>query len=191
VIEPAYQQARSPHAANDDASTLHGGSMPQTAWPRNHEVSACHPLRTLRLRISQLQRALLLETRCDELSISATGAPCGDVPCSFTCLMGYIIRPNDLSDLGKWDADLRVRCRSCGRSAVFDLLLILNHFRSRGWNTSWDCVALRFICAGTPDAPGCGGKVISVGLHPRVKLQPPEPKLSETRLRQQAKRDRH
>jgi hypothetical protein len=103
--------------------------------------------------------------------------------------MGYNIRPNDLADLCKWDADLRVRCRSCGRSAMFDLLPILNHFRSKGWNTSWDWVGMHFICAGTPDPPGCGSK--SIGLHPRVQLTPPEPKLTDMQIRQQAKRDRH
>lgn len=105
--------------------------------------------------------------------------------------MGYNIRPHDLADLSKFDADLRVRCRRCGRTAVFDLLPILNHFRSRGWNTSWDTVAIRFRCSGTVEAPGCGSKAVSVGLHPRVQLTPPEPKMTETQMRQQAKRDRH
>ena len=105
--------------------------------------------------------------------------------------MGFNIRPNDLADLCKWDSDLRVRCRRCGRWAVFDLLPILNHFRSRGWNTSWSCVAARFVCKGSPDDPGCGSKAVSVGLHPRPKTVPPQPAVGESQMRQQAKRDRH
>ena len=104
--------------------------------------------------------------------------------------MGFNIRPHDLADLHKWDADLRVRCRRCGRRAVFDLMSILNYFRGRGWNTSWDCVAARFVCKGTPDEPGCGSKAMSVGMHPRPKPQRPEPKLTELEMRQQAKRER-
>ena len=104
--------------------------------------------------------------------------------------MGYNIRPNDLADLCKWNADLSVRCRRCGRSAVFDLLPILNHFRSRGWNTSWDCVAGRFICVGVEGAPGCGGKIIAIGLHPKTNPDAPEPVPTESQLRQKAKRER-
>jgi len=104
--------------------------------------------------------------------------------------MGLNIRPNDLADLRKWDADLHVRCRRCGRRAVFDLVSILNYFRGRGWNTSWDCVAPRFVCKGTPDSRGCGSKDAAVGMHPRMKLTQPEPKLTELEMRQLAKRER-
>ena len=104
--------------------------------------------------------------------------------------MGFNIRPHDLADLHKWNADLRVRCRRCGRAAVFDLVSILNYFRGQGWNTSWSCVAARFVCKGTPDKPGCGSKAMSVGMHPRPKPQRPEPKLTELEMRQQAKRER-
>jgi hypothetical protein len=77
--------------------------------------------------------------------------------------MGFNIRPNDLADLAKWEADLRLRCRRCGRWAVFDLLPILNHFRAMGWNTSWGCVAMRFACKGSADDPGCGSKLFQSG----------------------------
>ncbi len=105
--------------------------------------------------------------------------------------MGFNIRPQDLADLHKWNADLLVRCRRCGRRAVFELVSILNYFRGRGWNTSWGCVAARFVCKGTPDDPGCGSKDLSVRMHPRPKHLPPEPRMTEAEMRQQAKRDRH
>ncbi len=105
--------------------------------------------------------------------------------------MGANIRPNDLADLAKWDADLKITCRHCRRSAVFDLLPILNYFRARGWNTSWSCVAPRFICKGTVEQPGCGSKELAAGMAPRPAPVPPEPKLSETQVTQRAKRERH
>jgi len=105
--------------------------------------------------------------------------------------MGYNIRPNDLADLAKWDADLKIRCRRCDRSAVFELLPILNHFRAQGWNTSWSCVAWHFVCKGTPEDPGCGSKAVSAGMEPRAKPNTPEPILSELEMRQTARRERH
>ncbi len=105
--------------------------------------------------------------------------------------MGYNIRPKDLADLGRWDADLKITCRSCGRWAVFELLPILNHFKGRGWNTSWGCVAARFICKGTPQEPGCGSKRLRAGLAPRPQPPRPEPILTELQMRQKTRRERH
>ena len=105
--------------------------------------------------------------------------------------MGYNIRPKDLADLCKFDADLKVRCRRCGRWAVFDILPVLNHFRGRGWNTTWGCVAWHFICKGTNEDRGCGSKDLSVSMVPRPKPAPPEAKLTELQMRQRAKRERH
>jgi|GEM_PF-4276207 len=105
--------------------------------------------------------------------------------------MGYNIRPSDLADLCKWDADVKVTCRRCGRWALFELLPLLNHFRSRGWNTSWDCVASHFVCKGTEDDAGCGSREMRVGLAPRVKPTPPEPTLTRLQMKQRAKRERH
>lgn len=105
--------------------------------------------------------------------------------------MGFNIRPNELADLGKWDADLKITCRRCRRWAVFELLPILNHFRSRGWNTSWSCVASRFVCKGTQEDPGCGGKELRAGLAPRTKPPRPEPVLTELQMQQRIRRERH
>jgi hypothetical protein len=105
--------------------------------------------------------------------------------------MGANIRPHELADLAEWDADLKITCRRCKRTAVFDLLPILNHFRAHGWNTSWSCVASRFVCKGTADQPGCGSKDLAAGLAPRVMPAPPEPRMTETQMRQRAKRERH
>lgn len=104
--------------------------------------------------------------------------------------MGANIRPNDLADLCKWDADLKITCRRCGRWAVFDLLPVLNHFRARGWNTAWDCIASHFVCRGTVDDAGCGSRQISPGMAPRMKPPPPVPKVTEIQARQMAKRER-
>lgn len=53
-------------------------------------------------------------------------------------------RPKTLHDLHKWNADLLIVCRSCGRAGVFQLVPILTHFHSKGWNTDWGCVANRY-----------------------------------------------
>ena len=68
--------------------------------------------------------------------------------------MSFKIRPSDLADLCKWDADLPVRRRRGGRRPVFDLLPILNLFRSRGWNIRWDCLAARSVRARSNNDPG-------------------------------------
>jgi hypothetical protein len=102
-----------------------------------------------------------------------------------------IARPKDLADLARLDANLKVTCRDCGRSAVYELLPILNHFRGRGWNTAWSTIGRRFRCAGTAESPGCGSRDMAVGMVPLDRPPPPEPKLTETQLRQRARRKRH
>jgi hypothetical protein len=98
--------------------------------------------------------------------------------------------PKDLGDLSRWDADLLIACRTCGRKGVFELWAILNHFRSRGWSTLWGNVAYRIRCKGTSGDPGCGSKDLSAHTAPRLKLPPPSPRLSDLEMRQWAKRER-
>jgi hypothetical protein len=105
--------------------------------------------------------------------------------------MGYNIDPNDLADLCKWVADVKVTCRKCRRWAIFPLLPLLHHFRQRGWNTSWGCVARRFVCKGTEEDRGCGSKELWIGLAPHVEPTPPEPTMTKLQMQQRAKRERH
>ncbi|HEX8215649.1 MAG TPA: hypothetical protein VF582_09310 [Allosphingosinicella sp.] len=101
-----------------------------------------------------------------------------------------IPRPKDLSDLRKLDADLKVTCRRCGRSAVFPLLPLLNHFRQRGWNTAWHSLSHRFACRGVVGRPGCGAKEIALGLEPRDNPEPPKPRLTAREIKELVRRSR-
>lgn len=98
--------------------------------------------------------------------------------------------PKDLSDLGKLEADLLIICHACGRKGTFELWPIVNHFRSRGWSTLWGNVACRFRCRGTANDPGCGSKRLSAHMAPRLKLPPPQPRMTELQAMQKAKRER-
>jgi hypothetical protein len=101
-----------------------------------------------------------------------------------------IPRPNDLADLGKLDADLKVTCRRCGRSAVFPLLPLVNHFRQRGWNTAWHSLGHRFACRGVVGRAGCGAKDVALGLDPKDKPDPPTPRLTSREIKQRVRRER-
>lgn len=123
----------------------------------------------------------------------ATESPsCLNVLLSFTiAVVSANHRPNDLSDLRKWDADLLLVCRNCKRRGILELLPIIIHFRSRGCSTAWGNIACRFRCKGTRNDPGCGSKDVSAQMAPRLKPPAPVPRKSELALRQQARRERH
>jgi hypothetical protein len=71
--------------------------------------------------------------------------------------MGANHRPKDLSDLLRYEANLQVNCRACGRSGTFHTPDVIAYFRSKGWNTAWGMVACRFRCEGLR-RQGCLGE---------------------------------
>lgn len=83
--------------------------------------------------------------------------------------MSANLNPKTLSDLGKYEADLLIICRRCGRRGIFEVMTIIAHFQSRGWSMVWGNIACRFRCRGTRNDPGCGSKDVSAQMAPRVK----------------------
>jgi hypothetical protein len=67
--------------------------------------------------------------------------------------------PKSLTELRGFDADLGVRCRDCGRFAVFDAAEMAEWFARNNWPTALDRVGERFRCRGrVGTSPGCGSR---------------------------------
>jgi hypothetical protein len=76
-----------------------------------------------------------------------------------------------LEDMRKWQADVLVQCRQCGKEARFNAGDIVKWFQACRWSTSLDVAPQRFRCS------QCGAKDAVI----RAKM--PDPKLPETRPR--------
>jgi hypothetical protein len=101
-----------------------------------------------------------------------------------------IPRPKDLFDLFKFEANLQVTCRRCGRSGVFPTEQVIEYFRHKRWNTSWEMVASRFRCQGF-GREGCGAKDAEVSMAPIPKpvvLPKPEPTLQDLKREERRRR---
>lgn len=96
-------------------------------------------------------------------------------------------RPKFLSDLQRWEANLRVTCRRCPHHGTFDPQQIEQWFRMRGWNTAWDVIGQRFRC------DECGTKGASVSMVPKPTPlplgNPPRP-VTERQIKEQIRRSR-
>ena len=101
-----------------------------------------------------------------------------------------IARPKDLDDLRKLEADLKVTCVRCGRAAIFPILPILNHFRSRGWNTAWDTIGRHFACRGKEGDRGCGSREVRLSLAPPDRIPPPKPIVTNRAIKERIRRER-
>jgi hypothetical protein len=81
-------------------------------------------------------------------------------------------RPKCLSDLHRWNANLKVTCLSCGRSGTYRTQDVVAYFQSRAWNQAWEMVARRFRCE------GCGARNARVDMTPIERppeIPPPAP----------------
>ncbi len=55
--------------------------------------------------------------------------------------------PKTIGDFTRWKLDVGVRCRSCGRLAVFDASEMMQHFIQKKWTMQVPIDASRFRCA--------------------------------------------
>ena len=86
------------------------------------------------------------------------------------------INLRSLEDMARWQADLRVRCNSCGREARFDAANMVRWFRTMRWNTSLDDAPRRFRCDGA-EGQGCGSKDVRLSaIMPEGKMPPERPR---------------
>ena len=67
-----------------------------------------------------------------------------------------IRQPKTLSDLTRWEANLRVTCCRCGRTGVYATKDMVAYFHARRWNQTWEEVARRFRCSGLARELGRG-----------------------------------
>lgn len=84
-----------------------------------------------------------------------------------------LIKLNSLDDYARYDADVEVTCRRCGRVALFDARSLVDYFRSRGLNRSLEVAKLKFRCAGEGDK-GCGSRDVKIRARPRPNPTSPE-----------------
>jgi hypothetical protein len=90
------------------------------------------------------------------------------------------IKLRRLEDLVKWEADLRVECRECGRQARFSAANMVSWFQSRRWSTSLDSAPQHFRCAGI-DGSGCGSRNVRLSaMMPDAVLPPERPRPAAT-----------
>lgn len=87
--------------------------------------------------------------------------------------------PKDMNDLVRVQAQLRVTCPGCGRSALFDPKQIVSYYFAHGWNTAWDVAGMHFRCDGNDNGPGCGTRGARLDWAPwpaaRTPVAPPRP----------------
>jgi hypothetical protein len=88
--------------------------------------------------------------------------------------------PKNLTDLIRVEAQLRVTCPSCGRTALFDPKQIISYYRAHGWNTAWEIAGMHFHCSGNDRGLGCGGRGARLSWEPwpmaRTRPAPPQPR---------------
>jgi hypothetical protein len=81
--------------------------------------------------------------------------------------------PKYLSDLARWEANLRVTCRGCSRTGDFDPAETARFFTGMGWSTAWGTIGRRFRCE------HCNTKGADVAMVPKVTprspVDPPRP----------------
>ena len=90
--------------------------------------------------------------------------------CVHTGGMGTV-QLRTLEDMRKWQADVLVQCRNCGKEARFNAGDIVKWFHACRWSTSLDVAPQRFRCS------ECGAKdaVIRAKM-PEAKLPSPKPR---------------
>ena len=78
-------------------------------------------------------------------------------------------KPKTIGDYGKWGLDIGVRCRACGRTAVFDAAEVTKFFVAKRWSLVAPVDASHFRCA-------CRSRdveTIAVAIESRPKPLPP------------------
>lgn len=78
--------------------------------------------------------------------------------------------PKTLSDLDRYDANLRATCVACGHWGDFTVRPIVDYFLWKRWNTALDVAGGRFRCE------KCGHRGARLGLAPKYE----EPRPRET-----------
>lgn len=93
--------------------------------------------------------------------------------------------PKGLDDLARRGGCLSIRCRRCGRVAIFSPHEILSYWRAKGWDTSFPAFADHLVCR-RPDGCGQRGPSVSwlLGTPPDTDPLPPRPRFTRTSLPQ-------
>ena len=95
--------------------------------------------------------------------------------------------PKFLSDLERWEANLRVTCGRCRHSGDFDAGETARFFAAMGWSTAWGVIGRRFRC------DHCGAKGAEVAMTPkalpRPVAEPPRP-LTRREIKEAQRRER-